>query len=725
MTNPLNSSNQDNAATTDAPHRMRLLAEGIAALNARKFETAQELGGQAASINADDADAWHLIGIALAGQGQHARAADAIARAIALNPASAQFHANLGNTEFEQGHYAEAIASYARAIELDASSEHARRLLGKACEKQLDLGIEHHRADRFTEAKSCYESVLRGQPKRADALHLLGMIAFERRDYPTAIALLTQAIAITPSVPAFHASLGTVRRAQGQYAQALAAYESALKIEPDSALTLYYAAFCHRALRHYSAAHEAVTQSIALDGRLVAAHNLLGQIQRTTGHSEEATAAFRRALQIDPGNAPLHSNLLFSLNYQDSEPPASVFKEHLEWSTRQSGHGEQSRIAVKDLSTTRVLRVGYVSADLRSHSVSYFFEPLLEARDRSAVHVTCYANRADRDATTDRLRALSDEWRVIDGMKDDDALALVRNDQIDILVDLSGHTGRNRMPLFARRAAPIQVTYIGYPNTTGLATMDYRLTDAWADPVGLTDQLHTEELVRLDGGCFCYRPPEDAPSVEEPPAIKAGRVTFGSFNNLAKINPALIAHWAAILHSVPDSQLMMKTKPLADGGVRDLVLQAFAHNGIGPDRLVLSGWATDTAGHLARYADVDIALDTFPYHGTTTTCEALWMGVPVVTCAGQIHASRVGVSLLSGIGLDELIASSMTAYIETAVSLARDIPRLTGLRSTLRARMASSAIMDKTRIARAVEGAFRTMWTRFVEKAQLPLSLRG
>ena len=224
------------------------------------------------------------------------------------------------------------------------------------------------------------------------------------------------------------------------------------------------------------------------------------------------------------------------------------------------------------------------------------------------------------------------------------------------------------MPLFARRAAPIQVTYIGYPNTTGLATMDYRLTDAWADPVGLTDKLYAEELVRLDGGYLCYRPPVDSPPVGEPPVLTSGHITFGSFNNLAKVNPALIARWAAILNGVPSSRLMLKTKPLADAGARDLVLQAFAHNGIAPARLVLSGWTDDTTGHLARYSGIDIALDTFPYHGTTTTCEALWMGVPVVTCAGEIHASRVGVSLLSGIGLDELIASSMEGYVETAIS---------------------------------------------------------
>ena len=710
---------RDKTPAGDRSRRLRLLADGIACLNARQFERAQSLADQAAAMNAHDPDAWHLIGVALAGQKQHARAADAIARAIALNPMNAQFHANLGNTQFQQAEYAKAIESYCRAIELDASLEPIRGLLAKACERQLDLGIEHHRADRFAEASACYESVLRGQPERADALHLLGMLAFERRDYATAIAQLSRAIAIHPSAPAFHASLGTVQRAQGQHAKALAAYESALQLEPGSALNLYYMGFCHYALRHYSAAQQAVTRSIGLDANIAASHNLLGQIHRNLGRSSEAIASFRRGLELEPANAALHSNLLFSLNYQHDVSPAFVFGAHLEWSARH-GCGEQTCKVVRSnrLETERVLRVGYVSADLRSHSVAYFLEPVLEARDRNAIHVTCFANRIGRDATTDRLRALSDEWRVIDGMNDDDALALIRNDEIDILVDLSGHTGRNRMPLFARRAAPIQVTYIGYPNTTGLATMDYRLTDAWADPVGLADKLYTEELVRLDGGHLCYRPPVDSPPAGEPPVLTRGHVTFGSFNNLAKVNPVLIAHWALILNRVPGSRLMLKTKPLADPGARDLVLQVFSLNGIAPDRLVLSGWTDDTAGHLARYRDVDIALDTFPYHGTTTTCEALWMGVPVVTCAGETHASRVGGSLLSRTGLDELVTCSMQGYVETAISVARDVPRLCRLREDLRGRMAASTLTDKARIAREVECAYRAMWTRFVEQMQ-------
>jgi predicted O-linked N-acetylglucosamine transferase (SPINDLY family) len=330
--------------------------------------------------------------------------------------------------------------------------------------------------------------------------------------------------------------------------------------------------------------------------------------------------------------------------------------------------------------------------------------------------VTCYANGSEEDATTERLKALSDAWRIVAAKSDDEAHALIRDDRIDILVDLAGHTGRNRMTLFARRAAPIQVTYLGYPNTTGLKAMDYRFTDAMADPVGSTEALHTETLVRLDGGFLCYRPPEDGPAVAEPPVVASGCITFGSFNTLAKVNVALIARWSAILAGVPDSRLVLKARSFADPVARDYILQLFVQNGIAPERIELSDWTADTRSHLERYAGIDIALDTFPYNGTATTCEALWMGVPVVTMAGRVHASRVGASLLSRIGLDALIASSPEAYLRAAIDLAHDLPRLRDLRGALRARMAASPLMDSARIARAVEAAYRTMWRQYCLK---------
>jgi predicted O-linked N-acetylglucosamine transferase (SPINDLY family) len=692
--------------------RLQVLTEAIASLEAKDFERAELLAKQALSINARDADAWHLVGVVAARQGQHARAADAIGHAIALNPNAAQFHVNLGNARFEQGDDASAIESYRRAIELEPSNEAVHKLLAGACERQLDLGIEHHRAGRQEEAKVCYELVLRGQPERADALHLLGLLAFQRKDFAAAMEFIGKAISLSPSSSKFHASLGNVLLAQEDHARALASFETALRLEPDSAQNLYYSALCHYRLRHHSEALLAVTQSIALDPNAAASHNLVGGINKNIGRSHEGIAAYRLALERDPTNSRIHSNLLFALNYQEDATSETIFSEHLSWGARHADSVEPRRATGLGAVEKRPLRVGYVSADLRAHSVAYFLEPLLEARDRSGIHVTCYANSTKYDTTTQRLQGLSDAWRIIAGMSDEEAAALIRGDRIDILVDLSGHTSGNRLPLFARRAAPVQVTYLGYPNTSGLEAMDYRLTDVWADPPGLTDAFYTEDLVRLEGGHLCYRPFEDSPEVRELPALANGYITFGSFNNLSKVGETLIGRWASILAGVPGSRLFLKAKPLADLETREFILALFARNGIARDRLELTGWAENTGSHLELYGKVDIALDTFPYHGTTTTCEALWMGVPVVTCSGETYASRVGVSLMTGIGLTDLIAPSMDSYVDVAINLAKDVARLRRIRAGLRSQVASSPLTDRVRTARAVEAAYRAMWRR-------------
>ena len=284
---------------------------------------------------------------------------------------------------------------------------------------------------------------------------------------------------------------------------------------------------------------------------------------------------------------------------------------------------------------------------------------------------------------------------------------------VDILVDLAGHTAGNRMPLFSLRPAPVQVTYLGYPNTTGLSTMDYRITDAWADPPGQTEALHTEKLIRLDHGFLCYTPPEAAPEVDPSPHRKTGAVTFGSFNNMAKFNAGVASLWASVLKAVPGSRLIMKFKTLSDPEVRQTVIDAFAANGVSSDRLSLHGFLPSFADHFALYNRIDIGLDTTPYNGTTTTCEALWMGVPVLALAGRTHVARVGVSILTGLGLSELVAQSREDYVQMAAALARDCRRLDALRKGLRPRMQASPLMDGPGFARRVESAYRAMWRRW------------
>jgi protein O-GlcNAc transferase len=313
------------------------------------------------------------------------------------------------------------------------------------------------------------------------------------------------------------------------------------------------------------------------------------------------------------------------------------------------------------------------------------------------------------DWMTERLRACADGWQNVVGWTDERVADKIREDKIDILVDLAGHTAGNRLRVFARKPAPVQVSYLGYPGSTGLSEMDYRLTDSFADPPGKTESLHSEKLWRLPVCNWCFSGFDDSPAVGPLPA-EAGSICFGTFNNFAKASPAVMDLWAAILTAMPSSRLIIKSQGLGERGVSERIHQLFESRGVQADRLEIRGHEPNPVSHLDAYNQMDIALDTFPYHGTTTTCEALWMGVPVITLAGQTHVSRVGVSLLNSVGLPELIAQSPEEYVSIAIRLAKDLPRLAELHRTLRQRMQASPLMDAPRFAGDIEAAYRQMW---------------
>jgi predicted O-linked N-acetylglucosamine transferase (SPINDLY family) len=384
-------------------------------------------------------------------------------------------------------------------------------------------------------------------------------------------------------------------------------------------------------------------------------------------------------------------------------------EEHRRWNEL---HAEPLRKFVQphtnDGDPDRRLRIGYLSADFRDHSVSRFLLPLFRNHNHEAYEIVCYSDVVKCDQVTDRLRALADRWNDTFGQTDERLADKVREDKIDILVDLAGHTAGNRLMVFARRAAPVQVTYLGYPASTGMSEMDYRLTDSFADPPGQTESLHSETLWRLPVCNWCYEEPESAPEVRTLPADRP--IRFGTFNNLAKVSSPIMDLWAAILIAMPSSRLVIKSQGVAEESVRRRINQCFMSRGLQPDRLELRGHEPIFTSHLEAYNQLDIALDTFPYHGTTTTCEALWMGVPVVTLAGSAHVSRVGVSLLSCVDLPDLVAKSPEEYVSIAVGLAKDLPRLAELRRTLRLRMRASPLMDGARFARDIESAYRQMW---------------
>ncbi|MDH5512213.1 MAG: hypothetical protein OEY27_03280, partial [Gammaproteobacteria bacterium] len=443
-------------------------------------------------------------------------------------------------------------------------------------------------------------------------------------------------------------------------------------------------------------------------------NHYIANVLKAQGKMREANKHYRQALALNPAMPGVHSDMLLALNY-DPPDPNEVFSEHMEWSRRHAYTGPAAYQHKQSRDPERTMRIGYLSPDLYHHAVTFFFEPLISKCDRSRFETVCYSARQKSDHVTTRLRSLSTLWREVFAMNDKQVADQIYADQIDILVDLTGHMGENRLPVFSRKPAPIQISWLGYPNTTGLSAIDYRLTDATADPPGLTDRYYTERLFRLPRGFLCYRPSETAPGVGPLPAATSDSVTFGSFNNLSKITPGTIELWSTILHGVSNSRLVLKNASFTDISTRQPYYQAFERFGIGRDRIDFRGLSLDLADHQSVYNEIDVALDPFPYNGATTTCESLWMGVPVITLAGKWHAGRVGASILTQAGLTELIGSSFEDYVRIAVELANDPARLSEWRRTLRARMEASPLCDEKAFARAVEEAYRTMWKSWCE----------
>ena len=450
----------------------------------------------------------------------------------------------------------------------------------------------------------------------------------------------------------------------------------------------------------------------SLDAHLALA-NALAQAWRV----EDSIRAFHAALSAAPDNTEVFSGLLLYSHYAAAPDASALYALHRRYGHLVSEKTARQRPPVHPdpMDTERMLRIGYVSRNLSAHSVGYFIEPVVAAHDRSRHRVYCYYGHPASDDTTARIARAADVWVPVHGMADDALAARVREDRIDILVDLEGHTKLNRLPVFARRAAPVQITWLGYPDTTGLDAIDYRITDATADPPPHAEARHSERLLRLDAPFLCYRPPADSPPVR--PRGPGSAVVFGSCNVLLKVNPPLLALWARILEGVPDSRLLIKSSLLDNAEVAGRLLAQFRAAGIAPGRLDLRGWAADRVGHLGTYDGIDIALDTFPYHGTTTTCEALWMGVPVVTQAGTLHMSRVGASLLRAAGLADLVADNADDYANIAIALARDPARRTALRGRMREQLAASPLLDHRAFVGKLEAAYRQAWRRCCDRA--------
>jgi predicted O-linked N-acetylglucosamine transferase (SPINDLY family) len=613
---------------------------------------------------------------------------------------------------------------------------------------QLRDAQQFCRSGRFREAEAICHALIEAHAEDAAAWHLLGVIALQLGRLPAAEERIRRAIQLLPEAAEFWCNLGNVLTTAGRSPEALSAYQTALKRRPNYAEAIHNLGVLYEREGLLPKAEEAYRRAVAIKPDYAAAHNHLGKVLCATGRMDEAAASVRRAValqpdcaesqanlaeilgnqadprgsvrcrrlasQLRPQSSALHSDMLHCLHFLPEAQPEELFQEAARWAARHAPPRPTSPHA-NNRSPDRPLRIGYVSADLREHPVARFFEPVFASHDRTEFHVFCYSNVARPDEVTGRLRGMAHKWRDIARIPDQAAERLIRNDRIDILIDLSGHLPGNRLALFARKPAPVQATYLGYPDTTGLSQIDYRITDAVQDPAGLTDHLHTEKLIQIAPTCWCYDGGPEAPEPGVPPSLANGFLTFGVTNRLTKVTDEMVRLWARVLHAVANSKLLVlaRATPGQDAAIRD----RFANNGIAEGRLILAG-TRPRAEYLALYHRIDICLDTFPYNGHTTTCDALWMGVPIVTLAGRTHVSRTGMTVLANVGLADLVATDPDRYVDLAVRLAADRSRLAALRAALRESMRNGPLGDAAGLTRRLEDAYRAMWRRWRGAAQ-------
>ena len=658
------------------------------------------------------ADALHFLGLLAHQAGDSEAGIALVRRSVALAPGHAEFHSNLGTLYLDTGRLDEALAACRRALALKPDHADAWGNLGGAL----------HESGRHEEAATACRRALELRPEHAQACNNLGnaLRAMGRRD--EAFELHLRAARLGPAIAEAHSNVGSRLRELGRMDEALAALHHALRLKPRLANAHNNLGFVLHECRRFSEAVAAYRQAVLCTPGHAEAHSNLGNALKDLGQLGEALAVCRHALRLNPASAPIRSNLLLNLHYAHGSDAGAVFDEHRRWD---EAHARPLAAEIAPHTNARDparrLRIGYVSPDFRAHPVAHFFEPLLAHHDRSQVEVCCYSCAPHEDAVTARLKNHDSRWCDITTMTDDEAAARIRADSVDILVDLAGHTAHNRLPIFARKPAPVQATWLGYCDTTGLRAMDWRITDAFADPPGTTEHLHTERLIRLPETAWCFRAPDGSPPVSAPPASRAGHIIFGCFNARAKLTDEHLQLWTRLLEAVPNSRLLLKTPVFEDPSARQIMSAALDAAGIVADRVAMLGFIPGAAAHLAAYERVDIALDTAPYCGTTTTCEALWMGVPVVTLAGSTHASRVGASLLSNLGHPELIAHTAGEYVHNAAHLAADLPRLASLRASLREKMRekmrASVLMDGRRFAGQIEHALRTMWQHWCARS--------
>jgi predicted O-linked N-acetylglucosamine transferase (SPINDLY family) len=731
----------------------RAMEQGQRLHSAGRFADAEAAYRKILAQDPRQVAAIHLLGLLLLQQGKPSEGIQLMAQSVQMAPDNAVMCFNYGSALMQCGDSAGAVAQFRRALELQPNYPDAMNNLSVALSK----------TNQFEDAAVVARLALAQRPNSPEsarnlsqALRGQGDQAMYEREPLKAAEAFRQSLNVNGGNFPAHLGLGSAYAALGD-ARAEQHFREAARLKKDSHdACLAMAHWLDRASRREEAA-QWFERTVALKPDLAEAWGDLAAVCAEMGRVDQAIAHARRARELAPDNhaiaatlgaalssagrnheaaevlldalgraraheaehpgeeafgpeqrtvlAAVLSNLFLLRHYEADYDPERLAREQREFGRIVDRHPAGELAQRFDLSPRPKLRIGYVSGDFRRHAVASFIESILANHNRERFEIYCYSNWADADEVTERLKGYADQWEPIVNVPDAQVAERIERDRIDILVDLSGHTGGNRLPVFGLKPAPVQATYLGFPGSTGLAAMDYRISDAFADPPGVTEAYHQEKLIRLPHGFYCYRPHDDAPEVSPSPAQERGCVTFASLNVFRKVTDETMELWARILAGAPQSRLVMITHAEEDRRVRKI----FAAAGVEPERLELVQRGR-LVGYYQRLAKVDIQLDTYPYNGHTTTCDCIWMGIPVVTLAGKTSVSRSGVSVLSNVGHPEWIARTPEEYVRIATDLARDVPRLAQLRQTLRDEMARSPITDAQQITRELERAYETMW---------------
>jgi protein O-GlcNAc transferase len=673
---------------------------GQALRQQRELDAAAACFQEALRIRPDDAAAHFGLGLTFQLQEKRDAAAASFAMAAQLRPDHAEAHCRLGYALIQKGDPASAEASLQRALALRPDYPEAYHTLGTALMRQ----------GRPREAATQFQQALRLRPGHVGAHLDLGNAFREQGRLEEAVANYRQAVRSGPDHAEAHNNLGNALLELGRAEEAETHLRQALRLKPDYARAAYNLGYLLWTRGRADEAAASYRQAVRLKPDYARAHLNLGNVLKDQGRIDDAIAAYRTAIELEPDEAGYHDTLILAMHYHPGFDHRAIREECRRWNHR---HAEPFAGNIpphtNEPDPDRRLRIGYVSPEFRNHVDGWLITPLLTHHDHGRFEIFCYARVAQPDAHTERLRGLADAWRDAVGLSDQQTADLVQSDRIDILVDLKLHAANSQLLVFARKPAPVQVCWLGYPGTTGLPAIDYRLTDPYLDPPGLFDASYSEESLRLPDTFWCYDPPIDSPPVNALPAGEAGAITFGCLNNFCKVNDGCLSLWAQVLRAVPRSRLLLRAP---QGLARDHVLARLQQEGIAAARVDLIDMRPRPE-YLKLYHRIDLGLDPLPYNGHTTSLDAFWMGVPTLTLVGRTVVGRAGWSQLCNLGLEELAAETPEQFVAIATQLAGDLPRLQELRGTLRQRMSRSPLTDAPRFARNMEQAYRQMWRRW------------